>query len=59
MFIRAYLRASTKNQDALRAKSELEALAAEQRAKNSGFLKLPKWQGSKLLSTRHTMQQMR
>lgn len=29
MFIRAYLRASTKNQDALRAKSQLEAFAAE------------------------------
>lgn len=37
MFIRAYLRASTKNQDALRAKSQLETFAAERDLKIAAF----------------------
>lgn len=37
MFIRAYLRASTKSQDALRAKSQLEAFAAERDLKIAAF----------------------
>jgi len=37
MFIRAYLRASTKSQDALRAKSQLEAFAAERNLKIAAF----------------------
>ena len=37
MFVRAYLRASTKSQDALRAKSQLEAFAAERGLKIATF----------------------
>lgn len=37
MFVRAYLRASTKSQDALRAKSQLEAFAAQRSLKIAAF----------------------
>lgn len=37
MFVRAYLRASTKQQDAFRAKSQLEAFAAERDLKIAAF----------------------
>ncbi|QBE64273.1 recombinase family protein [Pseudoduganella lutea] len=37
MFVRAYLRASTKEQDATRAKSQLEAFAAEKSLKIAAF----------------------
>jgi DNA invertase Pin-like site-specific DNA recombinase len=37
MFVRAYLRASTKSQDATRAKSQLEAFAAERGLKIAAF----------------------
>jgi DNA invertase Pin-like site-specific DNA recombinase len=39
MFIRAYLRASTKEQDASRAKSQLESFAAERGLKIAAFYK--------------------
>jgi DNA invertase Pin-like site-specific DNA recombinase len=37
MFVRAYLRASTKEQDATRAKAQLEAFAAERDLKIAAF----------------------
>lgn len=37
MFIRAYLRASTEDQDAARAKKQLQAFAKERRVKIAGF----------------------